>query len=86
MDSSPLVSVGVPTYNRPKQLDATLRYLITQDYNNIEIIVSDNHSDKPDVVEILNKYFFNEQKFKLIDLQAECGFVDFKLSACTSVH
>ena len=73
MNSSPLVSVGLPTYNRPKQLDATLQYLITQDYKNIEIIVSDNHSDKPSVVEILNKYtaLDNRVQFTIQDTNIE---------------
>ncbi len=56
MNSVPLVSIGVPTFNRPKQLHKTIQYLIKQDYKNIEIIISDNCSTDISVNEILEKY------------------------------
>lgn len=40
----PLVSVGIPTYNRPEGLRRTLECMTQQTYNNLEIIVSDNCS------------------------------------------
>jgi glycosyltransferase involved in cell wall biosynthesis len=40
----PLVSVGVPTYNRPEGLRRTLSCLTAQTYPNLEIIVGDNGS------------------------------------------
>ncbi len=40
----PLVSVGIPTYERPEGLRNTLRYITRQTYPNIEIIISDNCS------------------------------------------
>jgi glycosyltransferase involved in cell wall biosynthesis len=52
MDSLPLVSVGIPTYNRPEGLEKTLTQLRAQTYSNIEIIVSDNHSPSKRVQEI----------------------------------
>ena len=42
--TGPLVSVGVPTYNRPALLAAALRELSAQTHGNLEIIVSDNGS------------------------------------------
>lgn len=45
MDSNyPLVSIGIPTFNRSKQLSVALRNILDQDYKNLEIIVSDNNS------------------------------------------
>ena len=44
MERHALVSIGVPTYNRPSQLAEALRELSTQTYSNLEIIVSDNGS------------------------------------------
>ncbi len=41
---SPLVSVGVPTYNRAKTLRRTLESLLAQSHSNLEIIISDNAS------------------------------------------
>ncbi len=40
----PLVSIGVPTYNRADTLKLVLDSLVAQTYKNIEIIISDNAS------------------------------------------
>ena len=49
--SPPLVSVGIPTFNRAKKLAKCLESVLQQTYHNIEIIVSDNMSSDatPDV-------------------------------------
>ncbi|MBK6381303.1 MAG: glycosyltransferase family 2 protein [Chitinophagaceae bacterium] len=54
--SSPLVTVGILTYNRPEGLERTLISIINQTYKNISILVSDNCSTNPDVLPILKKY------------------------------
>lgn len=43
-DLQPLVSVGIPTYNRPLGLQRTLACITQQTYRHLEIIVSDNAS------------------------------------------
>jgi glycosyltransferase involved in cell wall biosynthesis len=48
----PLVSVGVPTFNRPQGLLRTLEYILSQTYPNLEVLVSDNASTDPLVEEI----------------------------------
>ncbi len=40
----PLVTIGIPTYNRPQGLRRALESIIKQTYQNLEIIVSDNCS------------------------------------------
>jgi glycosyltransferase involved in cell wall biosynthesis len=45
----PLVTVGIPTFNRPRGLASTLASICSQTYRNIEIIVSDNASTDPAV-------------------------------------
>jgi glycosyltransferase involved in cell wall biosynthesis len=47
---SPLVSIGIPTYNRPNGLKRTLSALLQQSYTNIEIIVSDNGSPQKEEI------------------------------------
>ncbi|MBU7585853.1 MAG: glycosyltransferase family 2 protein [Nostoc sp. TH1S01] len=42
----PLVSVVIPTYNRPDYLKQAIASAVNQTYQNIEIIVSDNCSDE----------------------------------------
>ena len=37
-----LVSIGMPTYNRPQELRIALQGIVDQSYQNLEIIVSDN--------------------------------------------
>jgi len=44
--TEPLVSVVIPTYNRPEYLKQAIASAIKQTYQNIEIIVSDNCSDE----------------------------------------
>ncbi|NEQ65774.1 MAG: glycosyltransferase family 2 protein [Symploca sp. SIO2D2] len=44
VQDQPLVSIGIPTYNRPQGLRRALESIIKQTYQNLEIIVSDNCS------------------------------------------
>lgn len=64
----PMVSVGVPVYNEAKFLRSSLEALVTQDYENIEIIISDNGStdETPDICrEFADKYpFVSFHRFK----------------------
>ena len=52
---TPLVTVGIPTYNRAKGLERTLQCIQQQTYTNLEIIVSDNASTDTDVLSLLQK-------------------------------
>ena len=45
-DVFPLVSVIIPTYNRPKYFSLALESALNQTYRNIEIFVSDNSKDE----------------------------------------
>ena len=52
----PLVSVVIPTYNRPSYLKAALKSAVEQTYQNIEIIVSDNCSlENPQTMDVVMK-------------------------------
>lgn len=42
--NQPLVSIGIPTYNRAALLKRSIESALNQDYKNIEVIVSDNAS------------------------------------------
>jgi glycosyltransferase involved in cell wall biosynthesis len=62
-----LVSVGIPTYNRPNGLKRTLNCITNQTYQNIEIIISDNSSTDPGVEAVVRKFqqtYNNIQYFK----------------------
>ncbi len=43
-DGKPLVSIGMPVYNAEKFIRQALDSLLAQDYENFELIISDNHS------------------------------------------
>lgn len=46
MKKKPLISVVIPTYNRPHLLVRAVQSVIDQNYSNVEIIVVDDASDK----------------------------------------
>lgn len=52
----PLVSVGIPTYNRPEGLRQTLECITRQTYKNLEIIVSDNCSLESETEAIVREF------------------------------
>jgi predicted O-linked N-acetylglucosamine transferase (SPINDLY family)/glycosyltransferase involved in cell wall biosynthesis len=57
--SLPLVSIVIPTHNRPDYFELALKSSLAQDYKNIEIIVSDNSDDDLTLMRIapyLKKY------------------------------
>lgn len=42
--NQPLVSIGIPTYNRSALLKRSIESALNQDYKNIEVVISDNGS------------------------------------------
>lgn len=70
--NQPLVSIGLPTYNRADYLNVCLANLANLDYKNIEIIISDNHStDK--TYEICRKYIGKDSRIRYYRQTANLG-------------
>lgn len=67
-----LVSIGVPTYNRPISLKRTLESLVNQSYSNLEIIVSDNCSSNKDV-DIVLESFRSDGRIKIFRQEKNRG-------------
>jgi len=44
MNKKPLVSVIIPTYNRGKILSRTIRNVLNQNFNSLEVIIVDDGS------------------------------------------
>ncbi len=59
-----LVSIGLPTYNRPNNLKRALEIVTSQTYKNLEIIVSDNNSTDPNVREIVELFAESDPRIK----------------------
>ena len=51
----PLVTICIPTYNRPEMLRHSLQSVLWQSYQNLEVIISDNASDT-DTAAIVNSF------------------------------
>ncbi|MEZ9464545.1 glycosyltransferase family 2 protein [Vibrio splendidus] len=71
-----LVSVGIPTYNRPEELDQCLTLIRKQTYKNIEIIVSDNASEKSDIIEqVVNKHISEDSRIRFYQQEDNIGSI-----------
>ena len=60
--SHPLVSVGIPTFNRPVELRRCLHDILRQTYKNLEVIVSDNASNSPMVKQVVAEISANDPR------------------------
>ncbi len=58
----PLVSVGMPTFNRPELLSLSLVKMRSQSYTNIEIIISDNCSDNLEVISVIDEHVQKDKR------------------------
>jgi glycosyltransferase involved in cell wall biosynthesis len=53
MKQHPLVTVGMPVYNRPSSLQRALDCIRRQTYRHLDIVVSDNASTAPEVAQVI---------------------------------
>jgi glycosyltransferase involved in cell wall biosynthesis len=63
MDSLPLISVCIPTYNSGHFIHKTLESVLNQYYENMEVIITDDGSND-NTVEIINS--FSDKRIKLL--------------------
>lgn len=68
-----LVSVGIPTFNRPDGLRRTLKHITEQSYRNLEILVSDNCSTDPRVSEVLDEFKLRDRRITCFRQPANIG-------------
>jgi len=68
-----LVSVGIPTYNRPDGLRRTLECIVGQTYSNLEIIVSDNASTNPRVAIVAAEFQARDSRIRYVRQPANFG-------------
>lgn len=73
--NQPLVSIGVPVYNGAAFLRSTLDSLLAQDYENFEIIISDNASTDGTAA-ICREYTGKEARIKFFQNPKNLGAID----------
>lgn len=71
--SVPLVSVGLPTYNRPAGLRKALEHLLLQDYPNLDIVISDNCSTDPLVQEVIREFAAADSRIRPFRQEVNIG-------------
>lgn len=71
--SIPLISVGIPTYNRPDGLRRTLSCLSQQTYSHLEIIVSDNCSPGTGTADVIAQMATQDPRIVYIRQDAQLG-------------
>jgi len=69
----PLVSIGMPVYNRPDGLSRALTCLTGQTYRNIEIIVSDNCSPDADVKRVVESFMQHDKRITYFRQESSLG-------------
>lgn len=79
-DTGPLVSIGLPSYNRPDGLKRALEQAVKQTYRNLEIIVSDNCSpDEESIKNVLAPFMEKDKRIKYFRHDENRGaFFNFK--------
>ncbi len=71
-----LVTIGIPTYNRPEGLKNVIKNFIQQSYSNIEIIISDNCSTNKDVVEVCQYFAKEDARIKVFRQTENIGMYE----------
>lgn len=69
----PLVSIGLPTYNRPDSLRYALNCITSQTYSNLEIIVSDNASAGPETEQVIHSFAERDKRIKHFRQETNIG-------------
>jgi glycosyltransferase involved in cell wall biosynthesis len=78
--SMPMVSIGLPTFNRPEGLKRSLDCILLQTYPSLEIIVSDNcSSPEHSIEEIVADYSRKDKRIKYYRQESNIGaFFNFQ--------
>jgi glycosyltransferase involved in cell wall biosynthesis len=76
MEQNPLISIGIPTYNRPEGLKRTLEIVTSQSYRNIEVIVSDNASKNEKVRQVVSDFKNGDDRVIFFEQPQGIGIVN----------
>ena len=62
--STPQVSVIILSYNRPKRLSSAIEAIMNQSYQNLEIIIGDDCSTDPEVIQVIEQYKAKDERIQ----------------------
>ena len=70
--TQPLVTIGIPTYNRAAMLRRAIESALGQDYSNIEVIISNNASTD-ETQEVCQEYSKKDNRVKYVTQSSNIG-------------
>lgn len=70
-----LVTIGIPTYMRPQQLERAVRSALAQDHGRIEVLVSDNASPDPAVERLGSRFARADARVRFVRQPENLGSV-----------
>ena len=85
MKTDPLVNVLIPVYNGANYLELTIKKLLIQNYQNIEIIISDNNSEDS-TKDICLKFCKNDKRIKYFKQNTNIGMIKNELFLSEKVN
>lgn len=68
-----LISIGIPTYNRPDELRRTLAEITNQTYSHLEIIISDNASTNIEVEKVIREFMAKDARIQYFRQEKNIG-------------
>lgn len=69
----PLVTIGIPTFNRPEMLARALGSVAGQDYPNLEVIVADNAAGTDEAFSVVERFTSSSPKLKFVKHERNIG-------------
>lgn len=75
VSSNPIISIVVPTFNRPSMLRELIASYELQDFDNSELVISDD-SDNDLTYEVVNKAMIEDSRIKYFKNQRNLGFCE----------
>lgn len=68
-----LVSVIMPSYNASRFIGASIDSILCQTYQNLELLISDDHSTDPETIELLKEYAARDERVRIFLLPENNG-------------
>jgi glycosyltransferase involved in cell wall biosynthesis len=69
----PLVSVGIPAYNRPESLERAVRSVLDQTHQRLEVVISDDASTDLDVAQVARRLSQDDSRVRYVRQPSNLG-------------